>query len=66
MHNIKLAAAHFIAPNRTTPAPFQLVVLLLGERMVGRPYHSPRVDIEELASRARQTPFVALAQFEGR
>ena len=55
------------SPNHTNPAPFKLVVvLLLGERVVGRKNHSPRVDIKELASRARPTPFVALASFKGR
>ena len=65
LHDIFLAAAHFISPNRTNPAPFKLV-LLLGERMVGLPYHGPRVDIEEHASRARPTPFVEIAPFKGR
>ena len=48
LHNIWLVAAHFIAPDSTNPAPFKLVVFL---RMVGRPYHSPRlgVNIEKLA-----------------
>ena len=43
----------------------QLVFLFLGGWMVGRPCHSPRVNVEELASRARPTPFVALAPFKG-
>ena len=51
LHDIFLAAAHFISPNSTNPAPFKLVVLLLWERMVGLPYHSPRVEIEELDGR---------------
>ena len=46
--------------------PLKLVVLLLGERMVGGPYHSPRVDVEELAPRARPTLFVALASLKCR
>ena len=55
LHNIWLASAHFIAPKSTNPAPFKLVVLLLGERLVGLPNHSPRVNVEELASVDRPT-----------
>ena len=65
------AAAHFIAPNCTNKPStlqlgFKLVVLLLAERMVRLPYHSPQGYVEELASSARPTPFVALAPFKGR
>ena len=52
--------------NAHNAAPLKLVVLLLGVWMVGGPYHSPRVDIEELASCSRPTLFVALASFKGR